>query len=62
MSELRSDASVFCGATGDLAYKETFPSLQTMLKRGQLALQQGSGFRVENVMATVSCLPRRKAA
>jgi glucose-6-phosphate 1-dehydrogenase len=32
----RSDALVFFGATGDLAYKKIFPSLQAMLKRGNL--------------------------
>src|SRR5664279_690768 len=31
-----SDALVFFGATGDLAYKKIFPSLQAMLKRGNL--------------------------
>jgi glucose-6-phosphate 1-dehydrogenase len=31
---LESDALVFFGATGDLAYKKIFPSLQAMLKRG----------------------------
>jgi len=36
MSELRSDALVFFGATGDLAYKKIFPSLQAMVKRGHL--------------------------
>jgi glucose-6-phosphate 1-dehydrogenase len=36
MSESRSDALVFFGATGDLAYKKIFPSLQAMLKRGHL--------------------------
>jgi glucose-6-phosphate 1-dehydrogenase len=36
MSEPRSDALVFFGATGDLAYKKIFPSLQAMLKRGHL--------------------------
>ena len=36
MSEDRSDALVFFGATGDLAYKKIFPSLQGMLKRGHL--------------------------
>jgi glucose-6-phosphate 1-dehydrogenase len=30
------DALVFFGATGDLAYKKIFPSLQAMLKRGNL--------------------------
>ena len=36
MSALQSDALVFFGATGDLAYKKIFPSLQAMLKRGHL--------------------------
>ncbi len=36
MSADRSDALVFFGATGDLAYKKIFPSLQAMLKRGTL--------------------------
>ncbi len=36
MSKLQSDALVFFGATGDLAYKKIFPSLQGMLKRGHL--------------------------
>ena len=36
MSDLRSDALVFFGATGDLAYKKIFPSLQGMVKRGHL--------------------------
>ena len=36
MSDLNSDALVFFGATGDLAYKKIFPSLQAMVKRGTL--------------------------
>src|SRR5438445_343907 len=36
MSELHSDAFVFFGATGDLAYKKIFPALQAMVKRGHL--------------------------
>ena len=36
MSSLRSDALVFFGATGDLAYKKILPSLQAMAKRGNL--------------------------
>jgi glucose-6-phosphate 1-dehydrogenase len=36
MSTIHSDALVFFGATGDLAYKKIFPSLQAMLKRGNL--------------------------
>jgi len=36
MSDSRSDALVFFGATGDLAYKKVFPALQAMVKRGRL--------------------------
>ena len=36
MDDTHSDALVFFGATGDLAYKKIFPSLQAMLKRGNL--------------------------
>ncbi|HEY6727005.1 MAG TPA: glucose-6-phosphate dehydrogenase [Polyangiaceae bacterium] len=33
---IRSDAFVFFGATGDLAYKKIFPALQGMIRRGHL--------------------------
>src|SRR6478736_6345266 len=36
MSDLHSDALVFFGATGDLAYKKIFPSLQALVQRGHL--------------------------
>jgi glucose-6-phosphate 1-dehydrogenase len=36
MSELHSDALVFFGATGDLAYKKIFPALQALVRRGAL--------------------------
>jgi glucose-6-phosphate 1-dehydrogenase len=36
MSTSQSDALVFFGATGDLAYKKIFPALQAMVKRGHL--------------------------
>ena len=36
MSQSQSDALVFFGATGDLAYKKIFPALQAMIKRGTL--------------------------
>ena len=36
MKNTHSDALVFFGATGDLAYKKIFPSLQAMVKRGHL--------------------------
>jgi glucose-6-phosphate 1-dehydrogenase len=36
LSETTSDALVFFGATGDLAYKQIFPALQRLAKRGEL--------------------------
>jgi glucose-6-phosphate 1-dehydrogenase len=36
MNVPHADALVFFGATGDLAYKKIFPSLQAMVKRGHL--------------------------
>lgn len=36
MNAPHSDAFVFFGATGDLAFKKIFPSLQAMIKRGHL--------------------------
>jgi glucose-6-phosphate 1-dehydrogenase len=36
MTPSHSDALVFFGATGDLAYKKIFPALQAMVKRGHL--------------------------
>ena len=38
MSDFHSDALVFFGATGDLAYKKIFPALQAMAKRGNLEI------------------------
>jgi glucose-6-phosphate 1-dehydrogenase len=45
---MRSDAFVFFGATGDLAFKKIFPALQAMVRRGQLdipviGVAKGSG-------------------
>lgn len=36
MNTLGSDAFVFFGATGDLAYKKIFPALQALIRRGNL--------------------------
>jgi len=36
MEKERSDALVFFGASGDLAYKKIFPALQAMARRGKL--------------------------
>ena len=38
MTVSHSDALVFFGATGDLAYKKIFPALQAMVKRGHLSV------------------------
>jgi glucose-6-phosphate 1-dehydrogenase len=38
MNEPASDALVFFGATGDLAYKKIFPALQSLVKRGRLSV------------------------
>ena len=38
MSTNQSDAFVFFGATGDLAYKKIFPALQVMIQRGTLTV------------------------
>jgi glucose-6-phosphate 1-dehydrogenase len=35
-AQSRSDAFVFLGATGDLAFKKIFPALQAMIRRGHL--------------------------
>jgi glucose-6-phosphate 1-dehydrogenase len=36
MADEHSDALVFFGATGDLAYKQIFPALQALIQRGRL--------------------------
>ncbi len=50
---LRSDALVFFGATGDLAYKKIFPALQGMVLRGTLAVPvigvAGSGWTLDQL-------------
>lgn len=38
MTQPSSDAFVFFGATGDLAYKKIFPALQKLAKRGRLGI------------------------
>src|SRR5271155_2041120 len=38
MALSQSDALIFFGATGDLAYKKIFPALQAMIKRGHLSV------------------------
>jgi glucose-6-phosphate 1-dehydrogenase len=38
MAVSRSDALVFFGATGDLAYKQIFPAIQALIRRGLLEM------------------------
>jgi len=55
MSESQSDALVFFGASGDLAYKKIFPALQSMVKRGHLNVPvigvAKSGWQLEQLRA-----------
>ena len=57
MENRHSDALVFFGATGDLAYKKIFPSLQAMLKRGNLNVPvigvAKSGWNLDQLRARV---------
>src|SRR5260370_12946568 len=53
----RSDAFVFFGATGDLAYKQIFPALQALVGRGELAMPiigvAHSGWSLDRLRARV---------
>src|SRR6202162_627657 len=55
MSDPASDGLVFFGATGDLAYKKIFPSLQAMVKRSTLNVPvvgvAKSGWNIEQFRA-----------
>jgi glucose-6-phosphate 1-dehydrogenase len=55
MDQAVSDALVFFGATGDLAYKQIFPSLQRLAKRGKLDMRvigvAKSGWNLEQFKA-----------
>lgn len=55
MTAPRCDALVFFGATGDLAYKKIFPSLQAMMRRGTLDVPivgvAKSGWKLEQLQA-----------
>jgi len=55
MTTPRSDALVFFGATGDLAYKKIFPALQAMARRGHLDVPvvgvAKAGFTLEKLRA-----------
>ena len=55
MNDVRSDAFVFFGATGDLAYKQIFPALQALMRRDRLDLPiigvAKSGWNVDQLKA-----------
>ena len=55
MNDTQSDALVFFGATGDLAYKKIFPALHAMVKRGHLNVPvvgvAKSGWNLDNLRA-----------
>jgi glucose-6-phosphate 1-dehydrogenase len=57
MNNSHSDALVFFGATGDLAYKKIFPALQAMIKRGRLNVPvigvAKAGWNLEQLQARV---------
>src|SRR6266567_330645 len=57
MNDCHSDALVFFGATGDLAYKKIFPSLQAMVMRGTLDVPvvcvAKSGWTIDQLRARV---------
>ena len=50
MANSHSDSLGFFGATGDLAYKKIFPSLQAMLKRGHSMSRDQPGSRVDQTI------------
>src|SRR5256885_5710060 len=57
ISSRQSDAFVFFGATGDLAYKQIFPALQAMVRRGELDMPiigvAGRPWKIEQLQAHV---------
>jgi glucose-6-phosphate 1-dehydrogenase len=61
-----SDALVFFGATGDLAYKKIFPSLQAMLKRGHLDVSiigvAKAGWNLDQLKARAKTTSRKPGA
>src|SRR5436305_9452746 len=58
MAAPHSDALVFFGATGDLAYKKIFPALQSMVQRGHLNVPvigvARSGWNLDQLKARAS--------
>ena len=56
-TDIHSDALVFFGVTGDLAYKQIFPTLQSMIRHGRLDLPiigvAGRPWTIEQLQAQV---------
>ncbi len=63
MTDSHSDALVFFGATGDLAYKKIFPALQAMVKRGHLNVPvigvAKAGWNLDQLKARALRQPRK---
>jgi glucose-6-phosphate 1-dehydrogenase len=59
MANQESDAFVFFGATGDLAFRQVFPALQAMIRRGHFG---GPIIGVARSAATVDALRERARA
>src|SRR5438876_7187310 len=57
MIDIHSDALVFFGVTGDLAYKQIFPVLQSMIRHGRLDMPiigvAGRPWTIEQLQAQV---------
>src|SRR5213595_1160368 len=57
MTATHSDSLVFFGITGDLAYKQIFPALQAMIRRGQLDIPiigvAGRPWKIEQLQAHI---------
>lgn len=57
MTDNHSDILVFFGVTGDLAYKQIFPALQAMIRRGELDMPiigvAGRPWKIEQLQAHV---------
>src|SRR6478672_3949640 len=63
MTVPHSDALVFFGATGDLAYKKIFPALQAMIRRGHLNVPiigvASSGWNLDQFKARAKDSPEK---
>jgi len=58
MTNSHSDALVFFGPTGDLAYKKILPSLQAMVKRGNLNVPVVGSLRRDGILINCVLAPK----